>query len=198
MAIKEVSKLNDVDFTKQFVFAYLTCERLYPNYVYFSKHYHFGNFSILKSVIDYLHDNLFKKRINHVQIKSLIEKVEKNIPDPADYDTILASSALDTCTVLTESLNFLIDHDVSRLLDISSMATDTVHMYIQEIENLDFNTDRLFQQKIESHPLMIKEISIQKGIINYLLNIKNIEEPDIVTLLQLQENNKGTLNLSSI
>ena len=36
MAIEEINKLKDFDFTKQAAFAYLTCERLYPNYTYFS------------------------------------------------------------------------------------------------------------------------------------------------------------------
>jgi uncharacterized protein YjaG (DUF416 family) len=36
MTIKEIDKLKDLDFEKQVTFTYLTCERLYPNYVYFS------------------------------------------------------------------------------------------------------------------------------------------------------------------
>jgi len=35
MSIEAVDKLQELDFTKQTAFNYLTCERLYPNYVYF-------------------------------------------------------------------------------------------------------------------------------------------------------------------
>lgn len=195
MAISEINKLKEVDFTKQLAFAYLTCERLYPNYVYFSKKYEFGNPDILRTSIDFLHSNLFDNKADKTKINSLIKDVDKNIPEPADYDTILASSALDASTVIIESLNFLIDKQTSRLDDISTMAIDTADMYIQDVENLDYNTDKHFQQKIDTHPLMIKEISIQKGIIAYLFKIKNIEPPDISTLLQLQEKNKGSLSL---
>jgi uncharacterized protein YjaG (DUF416 family) len=195
MAIAEINKLKELNFTKQLAFAYLTCERLYPNYIYFSKKYEFGNPDILRTTIDFLYSNLFDNKADKVKINSLIKKVDKNIPEPADYDTILASSALDASTVIIESLNFLIDKQTSRLDDISTMATDTADMYIQDVENLDYNTDKYFQQKIDTHPLMIKEISIQKGIISYLAKIKNIEPLDISTLLQLQENNKGSLSL---
>lgn len=195
MAIAEINKLKELDFTKQLAFAYLTCERLYPNYVYFSKKYEFGNPDILRTAIDFLYSNLFDNKTDKVKINSIIKKVDKNIPEPADYDTILASSALDTCTTICESLDFLIDKDISRLDSISTFSTDTVHMYIDVTDNLDFNTDKNFQHKIDNHPLMIKEVSIQKGIISYLFKIKNIEPSDISTLLQLQENNKGSLSL---
>jgi uncharacterized protein YjaG (DUF416 family) len=195
MAILEVNKLKELGFTKQLAFAYLTCERLYPNYVYFSKNYRFGNPSELRKAIDYLYSNLFDKNFDKAKIDSLIAKIDTLTPQPANYDTVIASSALDACGVIYEALNFLVDKKPLRLESISTMATDTADMYIQEKEDLDFNTDKSFQQKIDHHPLMIKEISIQKGIINYLSNVTNLEASDIDTLIQLQENNKGSLRL---
>lgn len=196
MAIAEISKLKELDFNKQLAFAYLACERLYPNYVYFSQNYNFGNPAILREAIDYLYENLFNKKVYKTKIGSLIKKVDKNIPDPANYDTVLASSALDAGTAIIESLNFLVDGSGSRLDDISTMATDTADMYIQEIESLDYNTDSSFQKKIDTHPLMTTEITTQKGIIDFLTHSKDIDIEDIQTLLLLQENNKkGSLNL---
>ena len=193
--IEELNKLKKLDFSKQRAFAYLTCERLFPNYVYFSKNYGFGNTHVLREAIDYIYNNLFSNTTDKIKIDSLINNVDKNIPEPVHYDTILASSALDACTVIIEALNFLIDKQLPRLDDISTMATDTADMYIQDKEALDYNTDIHFQQKIDDHPLMIKEIAIQKGIISYLANINNIELSDIDTLLELQGNKKGSLEL---
>lgn len=195
MVIQEINKLKDLDFNKQSVFAYLTCERLYPNYVFFSENYKFGHPNELREAIDYLYNNLFTVSLNETKIQSFIVRVNKLIPEPANFDTILASSALDACGVVYEALNFLIDKQVSRLDYISTMATDTVDMYIQEELNLDFNNDKNFQQKIDEHPFMIKEISIQKGIISYLSKITTITLSDVVILIQLQES-KGSLNLS--
>jgi uncharacterized protein YjaG (DUF416 family) len=190
MAIAEISILKELDFNKQLVFAYLTCERLYPNYVFFSKNYGFGNPIELRKAIDYLYSNLINQKLDSKKINSLISNIDSLTPQPANYDTILASSALDACGVVYESLNFLLDKQSSRLDSISTMATDTVDMYIQEIAELDFNTDRYFQQKIDNHPLMQKEIKIQSGIITFLNNNTSIDLEDIQTLLQLQESNK--------
>ena len=196
MAIAEINKLKELDFRKQLAFAYLTCERLYPNYVYFSENYNFGNSDVLRTAIDYLYSNLFHHPVDKTITDSFIKKIDKIIPEPANYHTILASSALDACTVAIEALNFLIDKGSSRLDDISTIATDTADMYIQEIENLDYSTDPSFQHKIDLHPLMKKEIATQKGIIDFLSRRKNIDVEDIHTLLSLQENNKkGSLNL---
>jgi uncharacterized protein YjaG (DUF416 family) len=198
MAIEALNKLKELDFSKQLAFAYLTCERLFPNYVYFSKKYKFGNPAFLKDAIEYLYNAIFEKQYEKDKIDSLIKNVVKNIPEPSDYETGLASSALDACTAIEESLYFILDKNFPRIESISTFATDTVHMHIQEIDKLDFNTDINFQQKIDNHPLMKKEIKIQSGIVFFLNNIKTtaLDFGDLQTLIHLQKNNnKGNLNL---
>ena len=195
MASLELTQLKNLDFTKQRTFAYLTCERLYPNYAYFAKKYEFGNPKVLREAIQYLYGNLLDKIIDKIKLVSLSKSVEENIPQPADYDTILASSALDACTAIIESLSFWVDGQASSLENISTMATDTVAMYIHDTNNLDPNTDPNFQQKINSNPLKIKEIAIQKGIISYLSKIDILQPLDIDTLVHLQENNIGSLRI---
>lgn len=198
MVTEELNKLKELDFSKQLTFAYLTCERLFPNYVYFSQNYKFGNPALLREAIEYLDNAIFERKYDKAKIEYLIKNVDKNIPEPADYETGLASSALDACTAVEESLYFILDKDFSRIESISTFATDTVHMHIQEIDRLDFNTDPNFQIKINNHPLMKKEIKIQSGIISFLSNVKKvtIDLGDLQTLISLQENKgKGNLNL---
>jgi uncharacterized protein YjaG (DUF416 family) len=192
----DISILKKLDFQKQLSFAYLTCERLYPNYLFFSNNFNFGDSATLRKAIDYVYTNLINTRQEKKVINQFVSEIEDNIPEPAEHDTVLASSALDASTALIETLNFLIDKNSSRLDDISTMATDSVDMYIQEIEKLDFNNDPLFQVKIDNHPLMIKEVAIQTGIIQYLETASTLDYEDITTLLDLQSNNsKGSLNL---
>ncbi|MDP4151298.1 MAG: DUF416 family protein [Bacteroidota bacterium] len=195
MAIQEINQLKDLDSTKQMTFAYLTCERLYPNYVNFSRQYNFGDPEILKDALDRIYRYLLYKEIDKEKLILLIKEVEENTPEPGDFDSILASSALDACTAIIESLNSLVNDQPPQLDNISVIATDTVSMYIHDRDNLDYNTDTNFHQKINNDPLMLKEISTQKGIISYLSKIDNIQPSDIVTLINLQENNKGNLGL---
>ncbi|GAA3919744.1 DUF416 family protein [Chitinophaga oryziterrae] len=195
MAIKEFNTLSELNFQKQLVFAYLTCARLYPNYVYFSAKYNFGSPDILEKSINYIHQNIFQHKIDIPTIKNFLEELDKATPYPENYDTVLVSASLDACNVIFETLNFLVDKDVKRLSDISTMATDTADMYIQEIDDLDFNTDKDFQLKIDRHPIMKREIAMQQGIITYLSQITELEPSDLQTLIRLQENNRGSLNL---
>jgi hypothetical protein len=190
MTIEELNKLKDLDFAKQMAFAYLTCERLFPNYVYFSNNFDFGSPAILREAIDFLYQNIFEKNPDKNKINLLAKKVEKNTPDTENFSTNFVSSALDACTAVLESLDFLVDNQFSRMKDISSFATDTVYMYIQYIDKLDFNIDKGFQQKIDNHPLMQKEVAIQLGIITFLSKSRAFDYGDIQTLLHLQQNNK--------
>ena len=196
MVIEEINKLKELDVSKQLAFAYLTCERLFPNYVYFSQNYGFGNPAILRKAMDFVYYAIFQK--NEIsKSKLLIKEVHKNTPDTENYATNFVSSALDACTAIEESLNFLIDRQFERIESISTFATDTVDMYIQEIDNLDYNSDSAFQQKIDDHFLMKKEIRIQKGIIDFLVKINSttLDSADIQTLLNLQKKNKSNLDL---
>lgn len=195
MNIEEINKLKQLDFIKQAAFAYLTCERLYPNYVYFSNNYGFGKPCMLREAIDYLYYNIFKDNPDKDKLNSLIKEINNNTPDTEDFTAGFVSSALDACTAIEDSLHFLDDKDFSRIINISTYATDTVNMYIQERENLDCNTDKNFQQKIDSHLLMQKEIFTQKGIISYLEKIDYLSSADIDTRCQLQENNKSNLDI---
>jgi uncharacterized protein YjaG (DUF416 family) len=190
MAIKEIEELKPLDFTKQATFAYLTCERLYPNYVYFSANFSFGEPRILRKAIDYLYQVILVGNPDKATVTQLLESVEKNTPDTEDFSTPLVSSALDACTATLDSLHFLIDMDFQRIEAVSSYATDTASMYIQDKEELDYNSDKNFQSKIDSHPLMKKEIEIQSGIITFLYGTKKIDSEDIKTLLLLQEIDK--------
>jgi uncharacterized protein YjaG (DUF416 family) len=198
MAIEEIKLLEKLDYRKQLTFAYLTCERLYPNYVFFSEKFSFGNSQVLRAAIDLISDFLLTLDFATVnEIEFHLNEIDINTPFPHNFETILASSALDACTAISETLDFMIDKSVSRLKDISTFATDTVDMYVQESGRLDYNVDPLFEDKILSDPLMQRELSIQKGIISYLIKIDALEAADIGNLLSLQYNdNKSNLDLS--
>lgn len=194
MAINEIASLKKLGYEKQKAFAYLTCERLYPNYVFFSKKFSFGNPKVLRNGIDLMLEVIITNYSFTAESVS-ISDIEENTPAPEGYETVLASSALDACCVVIEAINFFNTPDFSKIEDISTIAIDSVDMYIQEIYNLDFNKDAEFQRKIDTHPLMIREIEVQKGIISYLEKIKTIERADISTLLMLQGSDLGNLGL---
>jgi uncharacterized protein YjaG (DUF416 family) len=196
MALSVVAQLRQLTFIKQLAFAYLVCERLYPNYSFFSNKYRFGDPNILRQAADFILHNFFEEHPDKTKMDLFRKLIDKNTPDPGEFRTGLASSALDACSALRETFEFIKDKEPSRLEDISTFATDSVSMHIMDIDSLDFNRDKDFQKKIDEHPLMQREINIQLGIIAFLKNIDSFRPADIQTLLSLQDNNnKGSLNL---
>ena len=191
----QIHKLLELDKIKKRVFAYLTCERLYPNYVSFAIEYNFGFPKVLRHSIDFIYENIFREKIEQTLIVGQINRINKSCPNTEDFDTILASSALDACTCITDTLDFLNNSDSKLLQYISSYATDSVDMYIQYIENLDFNNDESFQKKIDTHRLMVNEVGIQNGIIDFLLKKNQIDMQDVQLLLDMQGRNRGNLDL---
>lgn len=198
MAIDNINELGKLNYNKQLVFAYLTCERLYPNYTFFSDNYCFGDKRVFRNAIDFiLSISLLPDFSDDDKIKSYLNIIDLNTPFPHDFETILASSALDSCSTLLETLSFILDRNTSRLVNISSFATDTVDMYIADRDKLDFNTDPDFDRKIFNDSLMQREHSIQNGIISYLNKIEKLELQDINNLLSLQfNNNRSNIDLS--
>jgi uncharacterized protein YjaG (DUF416 family) len=183
MHIEALNKLKQLDFSKQAAFAYLICERLYPNYVDFSNKYGFGEPIILRNAINYLYNNLFESNID--KINFFLKEVDKNTPDTEDFETVMVSPALDACTAIQDCLYFLVDNNFSRIINISTYAADTISVFIQEKESIDFVTDEKFQQKINHHPLMQKEVAMQIGTISYLEKISSLLPIDIDTLRHL-------------
>jgi uncharacterized protein YjaG (DUF416 family) len=190
MAVDNIQDLKKLDYSKQVVFAYLTCERLYPNYAYFSDNFNFGDKKVLRRAIDFIANTLTTDFSSQEKLESFLNEIDTNTPFPHNFNTILASSALDACCAVLETLTFILDKKASRMDVISTAATDTVDMFIQDRDDLDFNTDIQFEQKILSDVLMQRELRVQKGIIQYLNEISTLEDLDIKNLLSLQQNDQ--------
>lgn len=193
MPIKEIEQLKEMDFKKQLAFAYLCCERVYPNYFHFSHKYNFGDLGILRVAVDFLHESIFNSIPDSKRIDTFLQAAEVNAPRPDNFDTFYASIAMYSAGVIYESINLLKQTDISRILnDISTMCTDAVDLFIQERDDMDYDEDD-FEAKILNDSLMQTELSIQKGSIVYLQKIDQLNEADINTLLQLQKEGTGTL-----
>ena len=189
MKIESLKILKKLDFTKQLVFAYLTCERLYVNYEYFSENFNFGNPAVLRNGIDCLYENLFEKNASNSEIGRLIDQAERNAPE---INNTIAYSAAGACLALYHSLCFLMDKHLLHIAYISTVATDLVDKFIAEIENpdldnaFDVNTDFDLRKKRNEHRLMVKEIARQSAIIGYLNKNNNLSYEDVKMLLSMQ------------
>ena len=113
------------DYTKNLLFGYLACKRLLPNYIFFSKKFTFGAPEILEK---YLHQvrALILDPDTKFDFGSFDSITAKISPLSHNYDTVLASSAMDACSSVFELLSYIIDKNNKRIRDIATFATDTV------------------------------------------------------------------------
>jgi uncharacterized protein YjaG (DUF416 family) len=198
MAIKEIDLLNQLDITKQLTFAFLTCERVFPNYVYFSANYNFGNPAILREAINFIYESIFNiNNIDKSKVDTLLLKIHNVTPHTNNFTTFYATIAMYSGGVIFESIN-LFKKKLSNqiILDISTMSTDAIDCFIQERDDMDY-ADPNFEEKILNDSLMQTEVEIQKGVISYLMKVKYVDTADIATLLKLQDSYRDRFTLHS-
>jgi len=188
--------LEEMNFNKQLVFAYLTCERFFPNCVYFSGNFSFGNPNILREAIDLVYNSIFQEAsFDKQNIEQYLQIIYQNIPNTNDFSTFYATIAMYSGGIIYESVNLLKKTEIEKkLTDIVTMSTDAIDCFIQVRDDMDFE-DESFEEKILNHPLMQTERFLQNGIISYLNKIDTITLSDVNTLLQLQEKSAITLKI---
>ncbi|MCR8559915.1 YjaG family protein [Mucilaginibacter sp. BJC16-A38] len=159
------------------IFAALTCEKLYPNYVFFKKVTNWGDSNILAEGLSLLFQCLLNKDLIRVQnVENAILNIEKVTPNTEDFPEIFVSFALDACTSIYSSLSFLLDNNSDKIVDVAVYARDTVDMFIQEKDDLN-SLDSSIDIQIEHDDFMIKEKNRQRVLIETLANI----DLDIIT-----------------
>lgn len=150
-------------------FAAACCERLLPNYSAFVREVRWGAPETLRAALDYIWrvlENL--EAVDRETTNRLIEQCDAVMPDTADFDTSAVSAALDASAAVGETLRSLLDGDSRRVVDVASFCRDTVDMYIQDRDHLDYNIDPLFETKIVDDPLMRRELARQSATLSEL------------------------------
>jgi uncharacterized protein YjaG (DUF416 family) len=168
---------------QRLLFAVLTCERLYPNYIYFQNIFNWGDSKILLNAIGVVYQFLIKRDLfEKHEIQELINEVDIITPNTEDFSEIFVSFALDACTSIYSSLNFILDHELEHIVDVAIYAHDTIDMFIQERDNLSYDSVDI-EDRIAADPLMIYEKERQNNVIHRLslkkeVNVNNqlIEE----------------------
>jgi uncharacterized protein YjaG (DUF416 family) len=175
--------LESVSFKGKVLFAVLTCEKLYPNYVFFKKMTNWGSPDILLRGIGFAYKYLVENEVDVKNLKKVILDVDNITPNTEDFPGIFVSFALDACTSVYSCLSFLLDNNIDNIVDIAVYARDTVDMFIQERDNLN-SSDPTIEVKIANDHLMIREKTRQIKLITNLrtLNFDTLTDGVIESL----------------
>jgi uncharacterized protein YjaG (DUF416 family) len=161
--------LDQLAWRHRTAFAAACCERLLPNYAAFAREEHWGEPHTLRAALDYIWSVLNGRAMDPDEVNRLIRQCDGVIPDTANSDASSVSAALDAGTAVIGTLRSLLDANTKDVVEVASYCRDTVHMYIQERDDLEYD-DPLFETKIERDPLMRRELARQSAVLSELAN----------------------------
>ncbi|WP_179958294.1 DUF416 family protein [Chitinimonas arctica] len=155
------ARLTKLDGNRQLAFGAFCCERLVPNYIAFQQDTDWGDFSSLRKALDIVWKFLSGESVSVQEIKNATQACELAAPSSDDFASLYVSSAQDACFSVCSLLDHLRENNVGRIVQAATYATDSVDLYIQEIEGLA-PSDLLLDNKILVHPLMQRELTQQQ------------------------------------
>ena len=157
-------------------FGLICAERLYPNYIAFSKANNWGEPQVLREALDFAWKSLLEaKPADSASLEVLQQKCLANTPDADNFESYM-SHGLDAACAAAYVLDFLETQDAQNVEYIAELCFDTVDMYLrweyrssygQEIDSLEA-AEKYFaleEELMRTHPLLAAETDFQKTIL---------------------------------
>lgn len=173
-------RLTALDLEKKIAFGILCCERLLPNYLAFQKDSGWGDAAHVRNALDCVTSFVLGQKPDLRQIKIASAACESAAPNSDDFSSIYVTAAQDACFSICSLLDCLIEEDVEKIVQAAIYATDSVDLYVQEIEKMDPDDPQL-EKRILMHQLMQRELQQQEN------DLAAIESIDVVSLSFLEE-----------
>jgi uncharacterized protein len=187
------NRLTKLDKNRQLAFGAVCCERLLPNYLAFKEDTGWGDINPIRESLNLIWFVLQGQQPNTQEIKKLIDACEKVGPDSEDFESLYVSSAQDACFAVCGLLDYMLKADVGKIVQAACYGTDSVDLYVQEIENIAPNDPDL-EQKILTHDLMQRELEKQDKDLTLIEQI-DLLSPDFLEQLKNSWDNNGRSNL---
>lgn len=167
-------RLIRLDSKRQLAFGAVCCERLLPNYLAFQRDAGWGDIDPVRKALDCIWLSLSGQSPNSQVIKDISASCESAAPDSEDFASLYVTSAQDACFAVCSLLDYLLENDVDKIVQVAIYATDSVDLYVQEIENMAPD-DPDHERKILNHHLMQRELAEQER------NLMMIEQAPFLT-----------------
>jgi uncharacterized protein YjaG (DUF416 family) len=188
-------KLETLSQVNRLLFTVLTCEMLYPNYVFFNKRVDWGDSTVLQDGMILIYQSIFNGgKYKQKDVEVAISNVDMITPDTDDFPGLITSFALDACTSIYSTLTYLIDSNIENIVDVAIYARDTVDMFVQDKGNLKYG-DPEIEYKIASDSFMTSEKKRQAELIFKLAHW--VDKIDDSTIEQLRINH-AIINLDLV
>lgn len=179
---------------QQLAFGAACCERMLPNYETFRREVGWGDAAPLRRALDDLWLVCEGEAPPETELRDRLSQCETCAPDADAFESLHVAAAQDAVLAICAVLDFVLDHDLDRLVSTPQLATDSVDLVVQEREDMDSADPRL-EQKIVAHPLMQQELVRQQ---RDLADASRIARGDAAALLALRRRAQAECSLAPI
>ncbi len=149
------------------VFSAAISARLLPNFSEFERVAGVGPSPLLNETLAVVWRWVDGAEVTTRRLRRLAESSESLAPDPGEYETVLASSALDAAVAVANTVRLVLDDDLELAVEVACQARDSVDMFVQEVEDMSERGSSL-EERIALHPLMLSEVAFQTGLLSSL------------------------------
>lgn len=153
-------KLEGMPAWKRVAFMAYCCERMLPNYAVFKAQTSYGNSAVLRTALDAIWEWVENDQTSE-NLLMLARQSEQQAPDTAEFSSSYTSAALDAATAIATTAEAISDATASKVIEVASLARDTIDLFVQEVDDLDPNDPRL-DEKILRSDLMQAELRTQR------------------------------------
>lgn len=149
---------------QQYLFMVCLCERMYPNYVYYTKQQHNeDDAKSYKNILDLMWESLLVEKVK-INFDLQLEKLEAIIPTVNEDSVYMIYPAIDACQALSELIHAHLTGDIAEhTAKVSSISATTVAEF--EMTKLDTYLSKDEQLNL---PGVIEEFDLQWEIFRLL------------------------------
>ncbi|MGI4832309.1 MAG: DUF416 family protein [Janthinobacterium lividum] len=172
--------------THQAVLAALTCEKMLPAISRFDEPESKRGRPLFEEAIAAMLAFGLSRALPITAYQQLQDQLAAFWPDLDKSDNDFASYAFDACGALSEALLLVEEQGVAHLLNCLTAATDTVDMYVQDLQELTLSPGDL-NAFIDASPTMKQERHRQQVLTQELLERAALDDEFLTHLRQLNE-----------
>jgi uncharacterized protein len=173
--------LTGIDKDLQLAFAASCAERILPNYEKFCEVTNWGDLSPLRDSLDLIWEACMGKILSLHDIETAMKLCEAVIPDSNDFKSFYSTLAQDAVFSIWNLMDYLKDGNIDSLISGARYTTDSIDLYVQEIENITI-TDPQREDKILHHPMMQQELARQQR--NLRIVRESVSKHETIKLLR--------------
>ena len=172
-------KVNNLSKEKLLLFAGINCEKLYPSYQKFTKVENTGDPELIEPALSLIFQSVFNHQLFSInEVNEIKNKIDIIIPELSDYESSLASFAVDFCSAIYDTLDFITDGDINKIVNTAIYALDTVDMFINMKEDLEY-AQKDYEKIIANDVFMVSELKRQSMLIDKIKKLDKISDESI-------------------